>query len=456
MKSTHYPSKSFRVPASTVWSGALIVAFILGSLPCVNAQKTWIGANKLGGSGDWIMENFSPQGLPSNSSSGTANQLFFDNAAGTQDVEATVTIRSGVAAQARQFIVRNNKRVTIQMENTSSLTVSNQLLGVGGASTVAGDMSLTFSGPTTGSASISTIRFYLADDNINVGTSYSKSLTLSGNLNVTLSSTFTDIAGRASLTILDGVNLNTSSAGTASQFYIRYGSKNGRIYDNRISILGGSVTATTFNVGSIAGNIASGYALMQLGTGAQISRTAGATDPLTVNVNNGGRFEVAGAGLSSEATISVKAVGTLAIGVTSQATGTRTEAASFTLNSTAAFTAGSFLEFNIFGADEADQIIVSSTGSMTGNTKLTLITNGFIPTTADAYSLISDQNADGVALIFDLSGVDASVWDLSAFNASGDWTIRGVAAVPEPSTVALLSGALILIMLSRIRKQSAH
>jgi len=428
-----------------------VLSFLMIVLaPSAWAQKTWIGANEDGGDGDWVAENFNPATLPNTGTTGSANSVLFDNESGLQDVNATVTIRSGVAAKARQLIVKNNKLVTIEFENNSSLTVNDQVIGVGGASAVQGNMSLAFVGPETGSASITGTRFYLEGDNINAGTAYTKALTLSGNLNVNLTTSYSGVSGRASITVLDGVNITT--AGTAGQFYIRTGGKaaNSNIYDNRISILGGSVAANFFAVS--VGSAGSG--LFQMGSAAQITRGAGAAT-LEVEVRSGGRFEAAGAGLSSEALIDMQGGGTLAMGITDQVTGSRGGAETFTLNADATFASNSYVEFSLFD-NGADHIIIGETGSFsnlgTGAQLVLKLNGGFAPAYGESWSLFTiDENSAGITGNFNFSQIDQNLWDLSNFNEAGNWTVM---AIPEPSALGLLAVAgTVGAALARRRKK---
>jgi len=437
--------------------GIAALSFLMIVLaPAAWAQKTWIGASGDGGVGDWVGENFNPGGLPTTATSGTANNVQFDNEHGPL-VNATVTIRSGVAAKARQLLVKNKKVATIELENNSSLTVNDGIIGVGGGSTVQGDMSLAFIGPETGLASITGTRLYLEGDNINAGTSYMKALTLSGNLNVNLTTSYSGVSGRASITVLDGVNITT--AGGAGQFYIRTGGKaaNSNIYDNRISILGGSVAANLFVVSSsVSGSVGSG--LLQMGSAAQITRGAGAAG-LEVEVRNGGRFEAAGAGLSSEALIDVQGGGTLAVGVTDQVTGLRGGAEIFTLSADATFAANSYVEFSLFGsgAEGADHIVIGETGSFknpdagAGAQLVLKLNGGFAPAYGESWSLFTvDENSAGITGDFNFSQIDQNLWDLSNFNEAGNWTVM---AIPEPSALGLLAVAgAIGVALARRKK----
>lgn len=431
---------------------AVLSLLMIVLAPAAWAQKTWIGATGNGGDGDWVAANFNPAGLPNTGTSGSANNVQFDNGSGTQVVGATVTIRSGIAAKARLLLVKNNKAATIKLENNSSLTVNDGVIGVGGTSTVQGDMRLAFVGPETGSASITGTRLYLEGDNINVGTSYMKALTFSGNLNVNLTGNYSGVSGRASITVLDGVNITTT--GTAGDFYVRAGGKaaNSNIYDNRISILGGNVAARLFVVSSVSGS--SGSGLLQMGSAALITRAAGESS-LKVEVRSGGRFEAAGAGLSSEALIDMQGGGTLAMGMTDQVTGLRGGAETFTLNADATFASNSYVEFSLFD-NGADHIVIGETGSFsnlgTGAQLVLKLNGGFAPTYGESWSLFTiDENSAGITGNFNFSQIDQNLWDLSNFNEAGNWTVM---AIPEPSALGLLAVAgAIGAALARRRKK---
>lgn len=442
IKTTHQPFLPDRLGLLPMMAAfaALFIAFA----PHALAQSTWSGSLGDGGNGDWASTNFTPTGLPAN----TSTVIFDGDASFDTQTNAVVTIKSNTIARARYLYVRNDKDVTLQFDDGASFlgtSYTNALVSVGQGATNPSNMKLTFAGPTgAGTSATANIgRLYLEGNNTNVGTSYMKSLVFSGNLNANITHSFNAVDGRAEIVVLDGVNISTVGTNMSSEFYARkvsVGGKVGNVYENRISLLGGSVAAKLFRV----------YSLLQLGENAQLSMATGATN-LEVEVRDEGRFEVAGDGLAANALIDVQDGGTLGIGLTDQTTGLRSGAAEFTLKSTAVFATNSMLDFSFFGSaqSEADHITLDGSGVLSGRTTLLLnFANGFVPTNGDSWSLLTGTTSS-ITATFDFSQVDTNVWDLSAFNQAGDWT---VSVIPEPgSGILLLTFGMLLTFLGTRR-----
>jgi hypothetical protein len=183
----------------------------------------------------------------------------------------------------------------------------------------------------------------------------------------------------------------------------------------------------------------------------------GAPQPVTLSINQTGRFEASGSGLGSTVTVqvgdgtneAVLAVGTA--GVTTVST--------LVVNSLVSMNDNSTLEVDIFGANQIDSIELGENGifDLGSNVTLAISLSGYTLEAGDSYQLFTGEVGNVLGTFGTIEQptlADGLSWDMSNFNAAGNWTFQ---VVPEPSTVGLLFGGLCAlgIGLARARRKSA-
>ncbi len=449
-------------PKQTVFSGRSTPGFTLNrlaigaaaSLLCCSMATAalWKGADGIGGNGNWQSTHFDPVATPSAST----NVNFAVDDLYTE-INAEVTIIN--AAKAKSVNVYNGKNITLKLQGGTSLTVGTGVINVGGTGGENGNAlipatsSLRIEGPATGSAVVNATRFYLEGNATNVGTVHRNSLVLSGqNLTVNLTGSFSAVANQSSITLTDGVTVNTTptdptSLNDATNFYIR-ADLTESLSKNYLTIEDGSLYVSHIRVQGV----------LQLGKQGALGVSEGAPgNLLNIQVweSGKGRFEAEGNGLASNTFVQIQKSGTFAVGVSEALTGLRTEAGAFELNSHLEFASDSFLELTIFGTGENDKMTIGVDGWLenvgTGAQLVLKLDGSFVPQAGESWTLFDvTPGSAGITGNFDLSMIDGSLWDLSNFNAEGGWVVT---SIPEPHVLPLVGIAAAAWLL--IRRRSA-
>ncbi len=443
------------------------------ALPSTSHAGYWLGADGDGGDGVWNTANFEAGAYPSGST--PRDSAYFDTGNDSTEpfltaLSSTISVNSGVTAlnlNVRNYLEGTTKSVVINIGdgrtlNVGSNTRASGTLGTGGAGAVVSfpaGTSLTVQGPATGTGNLRAARLYVAGHGAhNSGTEFRHSMLIDGtNLSILLDGRSSSdgvathlINNRGDMTfrnadVVTAVNSQSTTKVNGSGSITVQAGSTGNPYENWV----------TFDHSTINLHTIEAQSLFQISSDSYISATrmyekdGVPTDKeLTINVGNGtnwSRFEVAGDSIDPVAVFNFKKNAILAIGLSDPHTMARTEAESFTLNQTANFLAESLIEFNIFGSDaeDADKLIIGETGSLVSSgtgPQIVLKLNGYTLQAGDEWSLIDTTSAanDWLTGGFDLTGIDTNLWDLSDFNAAGNWTVRSVEAIPEPSTFALL------------------
>lgn len=181
--------------------------------------------------------------------------------------------------------------------------------------------------------------------------------------------------------------------------------------------------------------------LLQLHEGGSIvgQKIDGSAHNATLQVGSGGILETRGSGLDASVEVTLLSGATWRVAVEGE-----NYAGVFDLVSTVNLESGSRYEVKIYSDGQIDQIHLDS-GSLDlqGDVILALILDEYTPVEGQSWSLFTgNAGAVGGTGSFDVSGLDSSLWDMSAFNEAGNWTIS---AIPEPEVAAMVS-ALLLIM----------
>lgn len=183
------------------------------------------------------------------------------------------------------------------------------------------------------------------------------------------------------------------------------------------------------------------HGLLQLHEGGSIvgQKIDGSAHNANLQVTSGGILETRGSGLDDSVETTLLSGATWRVAVEGE-----DYAGVFDLVSTMNLESGSRYEVKIYSDGQIDQVHLDGGElNLQGEVLLALILDGYTPVEGQSWSLFTgDVGAIGGAGAFDISGLDSSQWDLSAFNEVGNWTIS---AIPEPQAVAMV-WALVLIM----------
>lgn len=170
------------------------------------------------------------------------------------------------------------------------------------------------------------------------------------------------------------------------------------------------------------------------------------------NVIMSGTSRLEAAGTNYVTTVGTTLIGggsTLAVGTAGGSTGE-----SLTLASTVVTNSNAIVELSIFGDGDNDSIVMG-TGSalnLDADTVFKLVLEGaYVPGTPQSWTMFSGLTANisggfdpGNAVLPTLpSGWN---WDLGDFNETGGWQ---VSVVPEPGSVLLLVGGLVMLLARR-------
>ncbi len=230
--------------------------------------------------------------------------------------------------------------------------------------------------------------------------------------------------GGNSLEIGTGSTLTTNGATTITGYALNAGNHDGA---NRLLIGSGGKLTSTSTI-TTAGHLI-------LEEGAELDATA-------ITVAAGGRMVASGNGLKENAAVTLSSGGTFALGQDSSgAPGT------FILNGTLNAQTGSQMEFAFDNNHGFNSLVLEETASLliASNVTLVLTPTGSSPLAAGERWTLFSGAVGNIEGDFDLSLIDTNLWDVSRLNAAGGWE---VAAVPEPSSVALMiltaTGALAL------------
>lgn len=417
--------------SGTFWLTTILSATMVAS--AWSATILWKGPGGTGDSGQWNAGTNWNGGLPT-----SGDAVYFDyNIGGPYTSQtATVTIASGVTAQASNIMVRLGKILTLHLEDTASLSAWNLQAGAG-TNTAS---SVLVTGPTTGSATANFTRIYMGD----VDTGLRQTTTLSGsNLTVNLTNNYTSINSKASLILTNNVTVDSSTT-TAGSFYVRTGVSGG-VYSNRMQVMSGSVK----------GYLIDNSGLFQLSQNGSLAPSSVSGGTMNVYVRTNSRFEAEGSGIHSNVVTRVFTNGIFAIGLTDPETGDRAAAATLNLSSKIQLDAGSMLEMHLFGTNtgETDQIALGATGVLTnvssGGILKLVVDESYTLQWGDKWTLFTGETTN-IKGNFNTSLIDTNVWDISDLNEAGGWQ---VSAIPEPGALALLlAGVSSLLILRRKRR----
>ena len=179
----------------------------------------------------------------------------------------------------------------------------------------------------------------------------------------------------------------------------------------------------------------------------------GAPQAVTLSINRTGRFEATGSGLGQ--TVSVQIGDGTNEAVLAMGGAGRTSASTLVIDSAMTLNEHSALEVSIFGSNAMDAIQLgeNSSFSLDDNVKLSILLSGYTLQLGDSYQLFTGESGHVVgsfASIVQPTLENGLSWDWSNFNEAGNWTFT---VVPEPSSLWLLIGGLVVFGLHRAHKQ---
>jgi len=427
-------------------SSLSLVGLTLLAVP-LQAQKPWLGEDGLGGNGDWTTPGNWQGGVPTNTTANAQGSRFYLSETLTK-ATSVIKIKASEAALTRDIFVGLGKSMTFQLgANASLATGTLSYFGLGATSipgaTGTGASTTIFTGPASGSASLSLSMFYVGVDADYGG----HSLTFSGNLIITDSSTsFSSVGTRAtenSLTVSGGAQL--------TRYGLRIGSATGSMVGNtatvtgensQIVVNGGGASNRGFLVGNIGGtdyNQSAHENRMEVRAGAlfQVTTGAGGTTTNSAIIGGGAKarsnsIRIADAGSVME----LAGSSTLVIGdnTATNLGGNSVQIGSGgTLRSDGAIT---IYDYNTNGGlnDGQNRITVESGGTLTSNSTLT--TYGLL-------QLAEGGTLAGATLTGSTAALELTVGKKGRFELAGSGLGSAVTTtVNEDGTVAVgLEGA---------------